>query len=164
MDRAVQIRDKLVLGLLDKEVCEKSQLKTDLILEKAKALHHELIKKQNEGASAQLDVVKFKKKERFKDQQSIKPTSAIGRNRTRTKESRSSEGSPVKVAESVEEAMRGEAFQHLGRNVTSVKRNKLSFWKDVQKQANTKSRGNCFINKLFHWIRRSIDSPLDHKH
>ena len=123
MDRAVQIRDKLVLGLLDKEVCEKSQLKTDLILEKAKkiALHHKLIKKQNEGASAQLDV-KFKKKERFKDQQSIKPTSASGHNRTRTKESRSSEGSPVKLAESVEEAMRGEAFQHLGRNFTSVKR------------------------------------------
>ena len=42
----------------------------DLTLEKAKeiALHHKLIKKQNEGTSAQLDVVKFKKKERFKGQ------------------------------------------------------------------------------------------------
>ena len=31
-------------------------------------------------------------------------------------------GSPVNVAESVEEAMRGEAVQHLGRKVTSVSR------------------------------------------
>ena len=94
MDRDVKIRDKLVIGLLDKEVCEKLQLKTDLTLEKAKeiALHHELIKKQNEGfASAQLDVVNFKKNERCKDQQSIRPTSASGHNRTRTNESRSGE-------------------------------------------------------------------------
>ena len=42
MDIDVQVRDKLVLGLLDKEVSEKLQLKTDLTLEKAKeiALHH----------------------------------------------------------------------------------------------------------------------------
>ena len=38
--------------------------------------------KQIEGAPAKLDVVKFKKKERFKDQLSIRPTSASGHNRT----------------------------------------------------------------------------------
>ena len=60
MDRDnVQIRDKLVIRLLDKDVCEKLQLKTDLTLEKAKeiALYHELIKKQIEGASAKLAVL-----------------------------------------------------------------------------------------------------------
>ena len=89
MDRDVPIRYKLVLRL-DKAVCEKLQLKTNMTSEKAKeiALHYNLIKKQNEGASAQLDVVKFKKRERFKDQQSSRPASTSGHNITRTSESR----------------------------------------------------------------------------
>ena len=60
-----------------------------MTLENAKgiALHHELIKKQNEGTSAQLYFVKFKKKERL----NIRPTSANGHNRNRTIKSRSDE-------------------------------------------------------------------------
>lgn len=56
------IRDRLVIGLLDKSVCEQIQLKDDLTLEKAKemALHHELVKKQNDSTK-QVDAVKFKK-------------------------------------------------------------------------------------------------------
>ena len=69
MDRDLQIRDKLVIGLLDKEVCEKLQLKTDLTLEKAKE-----IDTADQEAKCMCfrkpDVVKFKKKERYKDQQS----------------------------------------------------------------------------------------------
>ena len=92
MNKYVPIRYKLVIRL-DKTVCENLQLKTDMTSEKAKkiVLHHELTKKQNEGDSAQLDVVKFKKKERFKDQQSSKPASTSGHNRTKTNESRSRE-------------------------------------------------------------------------
>ena len=57
------------------------------------ALHHELIKKQNEGASAQLDAVKFKRKDsyRVKDQQSSKHNTnrpKFSKNKSRSGDSR----------------------------------------------------------------------------
>ena len=48
-DRDTKIRDRLVIGLKDTEVCKKLQLKEDLTLTKAQemARNHELIKLQN---------------------------------------------------------------------------------------------------------------------
>lgn len=75
-DRDTQIRDRLVIGLKDKTVCQKLQLKEDLTLEKAKeiALNHELVKKQNTEI-AQVDFVKKHKQkpEKFRSSDKRSP-------------------------------------------------------------------------------------------
>lgn len=63
-DRNEMIRDRIVIGLLDKEVCQKLQLKDDLTLDKAVELarSHELIKKQNCQPPVPVDALRKSKK------------------------------------------------------------------------------------------------------